>query len=79
MLLSIFVITLQQAHKAAMKIHIDIYLQPSDMEELKKIARFISNIDATLNAIELEIESYRRRLERVEEMTTRFESSQQES
>jgi prefoldin subunit 5 len=61
-----------------MKIHIDIDLQPSDTEELKRLARFISNIDATLNAIELEMESYRQRLERIEEMTTRFEPSHEE-
>jgi predicted nucleic acid-binding Zn-ribbon protein len=62
-----------------MKIHIDIDLQPSDIAELDRLARFIKSIDATLNAMELEIENYRRRLERVEEMTTRFESSQEEN
>jgi hypothetical protein len=62
-----------------MKIHIDIDLQPSKTEELDRLARFIKNCDAALNAIELEIESYRRRLERVEEMTTRFESNQEEN
>lgn len=62
-----------------MEIHIHIDLQPSIIEELDRLARFIKSMDATLNAMELEIENYRQRLERVEEMTTRFESSQEES
>jgi hypothetical protein len=62
-----------------MRINFNIDLQFSITPELDRLVRFVSNIDATLNAIELEIESYRRRLERVEEMTTRFESSQEES
>ena len=61
-----------------MKIHIEIDLQPSNTKELNRLARFIESIDATLNAIELELENYRQRLERVEEMTTRFESAQEE-
>jgi prefoldin subunit 5 len=40
---------------------------------------FIKSINATLNAFESEIENYRRRLERVEEMTTRFESGHEEN
>ncbi len=62
-----------------MKIHIEIDLQPSHTEQLDKVARFIESFDAALNAMEAEIESYRRRLERVEEMTTRFEVSQEEN
>jgi hypothetical protein len=62
-----------------MRINFNIDLQFSITPELDRLVRFVNNIDATLNAIELEIESYRRRLERVEEMTTRFESSQEES
>jgi predicted nucleic acid-binding Zn-ribbon protein len=62
-----------------MEIHIHLDLQPSIIEELDRLARFIKSMDATLNAMELEIENYRQRLERVEEMTTRFESSQEES
>ncbi len=61
-----------------MKIHIDIDLQPSNTEELDRLARFIKSIDTVLNAMELEIEKYRQRLERVEEMTTRFDSGQEE-
>jgi hypothetical protein len=66
---------------AAMKINININigLQVSITAEPNRLVRFVNNIDATLNAIELELESYRRRLERVEEMTTRFESGQEES
>jgi hypothetical protein len=62
-----------------MKINISIDLQPHNTAELDRLARFISNIDATLNAIEAELEKYLQRLERVEEMTTRFESSQEEN
>jgi hypothetical protein len=62
-----------------MKININIGLQLSITTELDGLVRLVNNIDATLNAIELELESYRRRLERVEEMTTRFESGQEES
>ncbi len=62
-----------------MEIHIHLDLQPSIIEELDRLARFIKSMDATLNAMESEIENYRQRLERVEEMTTRFESSQEES
>jgi predicted RNase H-like nuclease (RuvC/YqgF family) len=61
-----------------MKIHIDIDLQPSNTEELDRLARFIKSLDTVLNAMELEIEKYRQRLERVEEMTTRFDSGQEE-
>ena len=49
-----------------MKINISIDLQPHNTAELDRLARFISNIDATLNAIEAELEKYRQRLERVE-------------
>ncbi len=62
-----------------MKINISIDLQPHNTAELDRLARFVKTIDATLNAIELEIENYRERLERVEEMTTRFEPSQEEN
>jgi hypothetical protein len=62
-----------------MKINISIDLQPHNTAEVDRLAGFIKSIDSTLNAIELEIENYRQRLERVEEMTTRFESSQEES
>jgi molecular chaperone GrpE (heat shock protein) len=64
---------------AVMKIHIDIDLKLSNAEELDLLARFIKNFDAILKALEAEMESYRRRLEQVEEMTTRFESSQEEN
>jgi hypothetical protein len=62
-----------------MKIQINIDLQVSDTAELDTLIWFIKSTNATLNALESEIESYRRRLERVEEMTTRFESNQEES
>ncbi len=62
-----------------MKIHIDIDLKLSNAEELDILARFIKNFDAILKALEAEVENYRQRLERVEEMTTRFESSQEEN
>ena len=62
-----------------MKIHIDIDLKLSNAEELNLLARFIKNFDAILKALEAEVDSYRRRLEQVEEMTTRFESSQEEN
>jgi hypothetical protein len=62
-----------------MKIRIEIDLQPSNTDESDRLARFMKSIDSTLNAIELEIENYRRRLERIEEMTTRFESSHEEN
>jgi molecular chaperone GrpE (heat shock protein) len=62
-----------------MKINISIDLQPHNSEELDRLARIIKNIDAILNAIELEIDNYRQRLERVEEMTTRFEPNQEEN
>lgn len=58
---------------------INIDLEPHNTKELERLARFVSSIDATLSAMELEIENYRQRLERIEEMTTRFESSQEES
>ena len=61
-----------------MKINISIDLQPQNTAELDRLAQFISKIDAILNAIEAELDKYRQRLERVEEMTTRFESSQEE-
>ncbi len=61
-----------------MKIHIDIDLQPSNTEELDRLARFIKSIDTVINAMELEIEKCHQRLERVEEMTTRFDSGQEE-
>jgi molecular chaperone GrpE (heat shock protein) len=64
---------------AVMKIHIDIDLKLSNAEELDILARFIKNFDAMLKALEAEVENYRRRLEQVEEMTTRFESSQEEN
>jgi hypothetical protein len=64
---------------AAMKIHIDIDLKLSNAEEVDLLARFIKNFDAILKALEAEMESYRQRLEQVEEMTTRFESSQEEN
>ncbi len=62
-----------------MKIHIDIDLKLSNAEELDILARFIKNFDAMLKALEAEVENYRRRLEQVEEMTTHFESSQEEN
>jgi molecular chaperone GrpE (heat shock protein) len=62
-----------------MKIQIDIDLKLSNAEELDILARFIKNFDAMLKALEAEVENYRRRLEQVEEMTTRFESSQEEN
>ncbi len=62
-----------------MKIHIDIDIKLSNAEELDILARFIKNFDAMLKALEAEVENYRRRLEQVEEMTTRFESSQEEN
>lgn len=62
-----------------MKIHIDIDLKLSNAEEVDLLARFIKNFDAILKALEAEMENYRRRLEEVEEMTTRFESSQEEN
>lgn len=62
-----------------MKINITIDLQPHSTAELDRLARFIKNIDATPNAIELEIDNYRQRLERVEEMTTRIEPNQEEN
>jgi molecular chaperone GrpE (heat shock protein) len=73
---------LQLKRDVSMRIHIahiDIDLQPHDIAELERLAQFVKNIDAILNALEAEIENYRQRLERVEEMTTRFESSQEES
>jgi molecular chaperone GrpE (heat shock protein) len=62
-----------------MKIRIDIDLQPSKTEELDRLARLIKSIEAIINALESEIENYRRRLERIEEMTTRFESNHEEN
>lgn len=62
-----------------MKIHIDIDLKLSNTEELNVLAQFIKNFDAILNALEAEIKNYRQRLEQVEEMTTRFESRQEEN
>jgi prefoldin subunit 5 len=64
---------------AVMKIHIDIDLKLSNAEELDILARFIKNFDAMLKALEAEVENYRQRLEQVEEMTTRFESTQEEN
>jgi hypothetical protein len=79
MLLSVLLSLCNKNKGAAMKININIGLQLSITTELDGLVRLVNNIDATLNAIELELESYRRRLERVEEMTTRFESGQEES
>jgi molecular chaperone GrpE (heat shock protein) len=62
-----------------MKIRIDIDLQPSKTEELDRLARLIKSLEAIINALESEIENYRRRLERIEEMTTRFESNHEEN
>lgn len=65
-----------------MRIHIQqitIDLEPHNVKKFEGLVRFVSNIDDTLSAIESEIESYRQRLERIEEMTTRFEPSQQEN
>jgi prefoldin subunit 5 len=62
-----------------MKIQINIDLQLSDIAELDTLTWFIKSVNATLNALESEIESYRQRLERVEEMTTRFESGHEEN
>ncbi|HCF27249.1 MAG TPA: hypothetical protein DEV81_08610 [Cyanobacteria bacterium UBA11049] len=62
-----------------MKIRIDIDIQPSSTAELDTLAWFIKSTNATLSALESEIENYRRRLEQVEEMTTRFESGQEEN
>jgi hypothetical protein len=62
-----------------MKINISIDLQLPGTPEMDTLTWFIKSINATLNAFESEIENYRRRLERVEEMTTRFESGQDEN
>ncbi len=62
-----------------MKIHIDIDLQPHDTAELARLVQFAKNIFASIDSMEAEIENYRQRLERVEEMTTRFESEREES
>jgi molecular chaperone GrpE (heat shock protein) len=62
-----------------MKINISIDLQPHNTAELDTIAQFAENMYSTLNLIEAELENYRQRLERVEEMTTRFESDNEES
>jgi molecular chaperone GrpE (heat shock protein) len=62
-----------------MKIHIDIDLQPHDTAELARLVQFAKNIFASIDTMEAEIENYRQRLERVEEMTTRFESEREEN
>ena len=62
-----------------MKINISIDLKPHNTAELDRIAQFAKNMYSTLNLIEAELENYRQRLERVEEMTTRFESDNEES
>jgi molecular chaperone GrpE (heat shock protein) len=64
---------------ASMKIHIDIDLQPHDTAELARLVQFAKNIFASIDTMEAEIENYRQRLERVEEMTTRFESKREEN
>ena len=62
-----------------MKIHIDIDLEPSkNSKSDMDLARMIQGLDAILRAFESELENYRQRLERVEEMTTRFEARQEE-
>ena len=62
-----------------MRIRIDIDLQPSNTNELDRLAQFIKSIEALVNALESEIENYRRRLEKIEELTTRFESGNEQN
>jgi exonuclease VII small subunit len=62
-----------------MRIRIDIDLQPSNFNELDRLAQFIKSIEAIVNALESEIENYRRRLEKIEELTTRFESGNEQN
>jgi hypothetical protein len=61
-----------------MKIDIHIDIKPEETAELDRIWKFIRNVHTGLNLIEDELENYRQRLEKVEEMTTRFEPESKE-
>jgi molecular chaperone GrpE (heat shock protein) len=60
-----------------MKININIDLQTPKMRDLESLIQVIHSIIHAVNAMEAEIENYRRRLERIEETTTRFEPNQE--
>lgn len=62
-----------------MRIRIDIDIQPSNANEIDRLAQFIKSVEAIVNALESEIENYRRRLEKIEELTTRFESGNEQN
>jgi predicted DNA-binding protein YlxM (UPF0122 family) len=56
-----------------MKIDIHIDLKPEETAELNRIAKLLRSIYTNIDILEEELENYRQRLEKVEEMTTRFE------
>ncbi len=56
-----------------MKIDIHIDLKPEETAQLDRISKFLRDIHTSIDLIEDELENYRQRLEKVEEMTTRFE------
>jgi hypothetical protein len=56
-----------------MKIDIHIDLKPEETAELNRIAKLLRIIYTNIDILEEELENYRQRLEKVEEMTTRFE------
>lgn len=62
-----------------MRIRIDIDIQPSNANEIDRLAQFIKSVEAIVNALESEIENYRLRSEKIEELTTRFESGNEQN
>jgi predicted DNA-binding protein YlxM (UPF0122 family) len=56
-----------------MKIDIHIDLKPEETAELNRISKLLRIIYTNIDILEDELENYRQRLEKVEEMTTRFE------
>jgi predicted DNA-binding protein YlxM (UPF0122 family) len=56
-----------------MKIDIHIDLTLEETAQLDRISKFLRNIHTNIDILEDELENYRQRLEKVEEMTTRFE------
>jgi hypothetical protein len=61
-----------------MKIDIHINLTPEETAELDRIWKFVRNLHTGVNLIEDELENHRQRIEKVEEMTTRFEPDPEE-
>jgi hypothetical protein len=61
-----------------MKIEIKIDLTPDTTAELDRIAKSIVNLCESFDLLEKEVDAYSVRIEKIEEMTTRFAPESEE-